>query len=448
MAHPVIMPRQGQSVETCILTRWYKQKGEKVAEGDFLFAFETDKAAFDEEAQVSGILLDIFYEEGDEVPVLANVAVIGEQGEPVDEFRPAERGKESPEEVESASGEKPEELMIKEEPAVSTVAYRATSGEIPISPRAKKLAEQKSIGYTNLAGTGPGGRIIERDILQAIRQSPVVTPLAREKLKSGKLGMPQQKAHPGIRITSGDLIEKPEEGTVYTDRPLSRMRKLIAAGMQRSLSESAQLTHHISAGAGRILALRQKVKTLETGGRLPDITLNDMVCYAVIRTLEKHPEMNGHFLGETIRVFRSVHLGFAVDTERGLMVPVVKDASRLTLPELSMTMKELAQACQSGSINPDLLAAGEASFTVTNLGSFGIEYFTPVLNLPQIGILGVNTIRYQPKPLENGGMGFFPHIGYSLTYDHRAIDGAPASRFLKDLCAETENIHPGIPELE
>ncbi len=443
------MPRQGQSVETCIITKWYKEKGDKVEEGDLLFSYETDKAAFDEEAKVSGILLDRFYEEGDEVPVLKTVAVIGEEGESVDAFR--EEGDEEVAEETSAESpvvgeETPEpqqQLPASSEERSSAVA----AGELRISPRARRLAEKKQIDPATVQGTGPGGRIIERDILRVLEEKPLVTPLAREKMKKEDLAIPPEKAKARERVTAADLVEASAVETAageYKEVPLTRLRRLIADGMYRSLRESAQLTHHTSADARRLLALRKKVKPLAEEGRLPNITLNDMVSYALIRALTKHPEINGHYLGDKVRLFNKVHLGFAVDTERGLLVPVVRDASLLTLEGLTIRMKELAQQCQAGNINPDLLAADKASFTLSNLGAFGIEYFTPVLNLPQMGILGVNTITPRPAQLEDGTFGFIPKIGLSLTYDHRAIDGAPASRFLQTVVKEIEEFTPEI----
>ncbi len=440
------MPRQGQSVETCVITKWFKEKGEKVEEGDLLFSYETDKAAFDEEAKVSGILLDIFYQEGDEVPVLETVAVIGEEGESTEPFR-----KKQP----SDTPETPDTpVTIETTETTETTETIETTGttETPkISPRARKLAEKKGIDYRSLRGTGPGGRIIERDILKVLESRPLVTPLARQKMEKDRLAVPPEKAVPGERVTSRDLVEAgsvPSAAGDFRDEPLSRMRRLIADGMYRSLQHSAQLTHHTSADARKLLALRKKVKPLAEAGTLPNITLNDMVSYALIRALLKHPGINGHFLGDAVRIFSHVHLGFAVDTERGLMVPVVRDADLLTLNGLSIRMKELAGDCQAGSINPDLLLPEHASFTLSNLGAFGIEYFTPVLNIPQMGILGVNTIRYQPGQLEDGSFGFIPRIGLSLTYDHRAIDGAPASRFLQTVVKEIEEFNPVIEGME
>jgi pyruvate dehydrogenase E2 component (dihydrolipoamide acetyltransferase) len=171
-----------------------------------------------------------------------------------------------------------------------------------------------------------------------------------------------------------------------------------------------------------------------------DITLNDMICLATIRALRKFPQVNAHFLGDSTRNFSGVHLGLAVDTERGLMVPVVKNAGELSIRELSVRLKEVAVACRKGAINPDLLLPEAASFTISNLGNYGVEMFTPIINLPQVAILGVNTIVPRPKDLGDGVYGFAPYLGLSLTYDHRALDGGEATRFVKQVAIEIENL--------
>ncbi len=185
--------------------------------------------------------------------------------------------------------------------------------------------------------------------------------------------------------------------------------KLIAAAMHASLKESAQLTHHTSADARKLLELRKQFKLEAEKGSPYNITINDMVCYAVIRALLKHPHVNAHFLSDSIKIFTKVHLGIAVDTERGLMVPSLRDANEYTLQGLSARLKHLSEQCRKGSVNPDLLSPAASSFTVTNLGSYGIEMFTPVLNLPQVGILGVNH-HYLPP----GGFGEWNYWFYSL----------------------------------
>ena len=211
--------------------------------------------------------------------------------------------------------------------------------------------------------------------------------------------------------------------------------------MHVSLQNSAQLTHHLGADARRILELRKQVKAaMETGKITTNITLNDMVCYAVIKALKKFPNVNSHFLGDTMRLFNKIHLALAVDTDRGLMVPVVRNADDLSISGLANQFKEIANACRKGSINPELLSAEAATFTVSNLGNYGVEMFTPVINLPQTAILGVNTIVPRPKDLGDGVYAFVPYIGLSLTYDHRALDGGEATRFVKQIAVEIENL--------
>jgi pyruvate dehydrogenase E2 component (dihydrolipoamide acetyltransferase) len=212
--------------------------------------------------------------------------------------------------------------------------------------------------------------------------------------------------------------------------------------MHASLKNSAQLTHHISANATKILGYRKKLKSDPENEKGENITINDMVCYSVINALKIKPDINSHFLADSIKTFNKVHLGIAVDTERGLMVPALKNAGDYSLPELSRALKSLADRCKNGNIDPELLAGDAASFTVSNLGSFGVEMFTPVLNLPQTGILGVNTITYRVE-LGDGKIESVPYVGLSLTYDHRAVDGAPASAFLKEVKNKIETFDVG-----
>ena len=231
------------------------------------------------------------------------------------------------------------------------------------------------------------------------------------------------------------------EGTgSYSDVPLSKLRKIIAGAMHRSLQNSAQLTHHLSANASGMLELRRQVKSRQKEGYAYNITLNDLVCYAVIRSLQLHPGANAHFMGNSIRQFSQVNLGLAVDTDRGLMVPALLNADRLSLPGLSTSLKEMADRAKQGSISPDVLVSEAASFTVSNLGNYGVEMFTPVINLPQVAILGVNAIIQRPVVLPDGNFGFQPFMGLSLTYDHRALDGGPATLFLAEIKQQIESL--------
>jgi pyruvate dehydrogenase E2 component (dihydrolipoamide acetyltransferase) len=442
MATVVIMPKQGQSVESCILTELHKKKGDSVAAGDLLFTYETDKASFEELAQVSGVVLEVFYGNGDEIPVLSNVMVIGSEGESLEEIVPSIAPSPTPEAAkkEAAKGNAAKAETVKEEATFNV--QLSTLNSQAISPRAKALAEKEAVNVATLRGTGPGGRIIERDVQAAAAALPKMTPLA--KAIAGETGAAPAGAGSGLagRAKSSDLTA-PQRAAYAPDsevKPLSNMRKLIAKAMHASLQNSAQLTHHLSADARRILALRKAVKKAVDSGYPTNITLNDMVCLAVIRALKKFPQVNAHFLGDSVRLFGKVHLALAVDTERGLMVPVVKNADDLSIQGLANQLKAVAAACKKGSIDPDLLSAEAASFTVSNLGSYGVEIFTPVINLPQAAILGVNAIVPRPKDLGDGVYGFVPHIGLSLTYDHRALDGGEATRFVKRVAEEIENL--------
>jgi pyruvate dehydrogenase E2 component (dihydrolipoamide acetyltransferase) len=434
MAVPVIMPKLGQSVESCIITEWYKRVGDKVEIGELLFAYETDKASFVYEAKDEGLLLEIFSRAGDEVPVHTTVAVIGNKGENYDSLRPevANTGIATPGESTSRT--------VLPEPG-DTIVDQASTKSRGISPRARKKAEQLHIPVSDLKGTGPSGRIIERDIQVKEDQHHRITPLARAMMEKEHLQYDKDHLPPYSRITSKDLVNPPAPGDKDYDMiRLSNIRRIIAENMARSLHTAAQLTHHTSADASRILTLRKSIKQVrETTPQMQDITLNDMVCFALVKALLQHPEVNAHFLGDSIRVFHGVHLGMAVDTSRGLMVPVLENAQACTLRDLSSRLKDLAARCQAGNIDPDLLSPEKASFTVSNLGAYGIEMFTPVLNLPQVGILGVNTIVMRPVVLRDQTIQSVPFIGLSLTYDHRAVDGAPASRFLQRVKEEIEN---------
>ena len=439
MATVVIMPKQGQSVESCIITEWNKKKGDQVSKGDILFAYETDKASFEEEAAVDGVLIDLFYEAGDEVPVLTNVCVIGNPGEPTDAYRPggAPQTKETKETTET--------VVLQEKPveqaAVLTSTTNLSPGSGAISPRARNLADKEGILTDGLTGTGPGGRIIEKDVVAVIASNPKTTPLAKKIAGQEQLQPSSTGSGLGGSVTAKDLsIPNPVYSNDFEIKKLSNIRKMIARAMHNSLQNSAQLTHHLGADARRMLELRRKVKKANDNGYPVNITLNDMVCFAVVKALRKFPQANAHFLGDSVKYFNKIHLGIAVDTDRGLMVPAIRNADDLSIQGLSNQMREIAASCRKGAVNPELLSSEAASFTVSNLGAYGVEMFTPVINLPQVGILGVNTIVPRPKDLGDGVYGFVPFIGLSLTYDHQALDGGEATRFLKQIAIEIENL--------
>ncbi|MGI5936010.1 MAG: dihydrolipoamide acetyltransferase family protein [Oscillospiraceae bacterium] len=402
MATAVIMPKVGITVERCLISKWLKKVGDKVEIGDVLFTFETDKATFECESTAAGVLLEVFYEEGAEVPVLENVCAIGTPGEDVSALRPA--GKSAP---------------SKEPEPPAPAAYTAETKEPPssgpafgISPRARNLAERSGVDAALAAPSGPHGRIIERDIRRLMLEGP------------------PEKTEPQPDKTEPAVLE-----VEYEDVKFTGIRRTISKTMYESLHSMAQLTHHHSFDATAILEYRQTLKA--SGGELSGVTIGDMILFAVSRVLLNHPDLNANIVQEnSLRCFKHVHLGVAVDTPRGLMVPTIFNCDEKSLLEISSEVKKLASLCREGGISPDLLRGG--SFTVSNLGSFGVESFTPVINPPQTGILGVCSTVMRPRAGRDGNIELYPAMGLVLTYDHRAIDGAPAARFMSELCKALE----------
>ncbi len=411
MAKAVIMPKAGITVESCIIGKWLKNVGDPVKVGDILFTYETDKASFECESTEEGELLAVFFKDGDEVPCFTNVCAVGAKGEDYSALKPGGAAEAPAAKAEEAP--KAEE----EKKAAAPEATKSADGNLKVSPRARTLAEKAGVDPKYAEATGPDGRIIERDIRKLMETGmPVVEETAASAAKS----------------EAPAAAAKPE--SEYEDVKLPGIRKVIAKSMMSSLHGMAQLTNHHSFDATSIQSFRRECKA--AGGDVGGITLGDMVLYAVSRTLVNWKDLNANMIGDdTIRYFKHVNLGVAVDTPRGLMVPTIFNADTKSLLEISKEVKQLAEAARSGAISPDLLTGG--SFTVSNLGSTGVEMFTPVINPPQTAILGVCGITQRVRE-ENGQIKLYPAMGLSLTYDHRAVDGSPASKFVSELCKNLE----------
>jgi pyruvate dehydrogenase E2 component (dihydrolipoamide acetyltransferase) len=435
------MPRQGQSVESCIIGKWYKQVGDKVTVGEDLFSYETDKATFDEAAKADGEVLAIFFPEEDDVPCLMNVCVIGKAGESVAEFDP--RGAEAVAAPQAAPA-----AAVQAAPAAQSSLAAVDLTTLAISPRAKALAQKQNVDLRAAAPSGPKGRVIERDVRSLIDAGHFATSAVGSDFASGTTG-----SGIGGRVSVGDLDKAPAQpatSQVTAAAPVAssyeekhtNIRKLIAKSMVQSLSTMAQLTYNMSFDASEILAFRAKHKKAKESGLtdalgLPaNVTINDIILYTVSRVVKNHKMCNAHYFDDKMVFFNNVNLGVAVDTPRGLMVPTIFNADQLSIGEISTQAKAHSAACQQGTISPDQLKDG--TITVTNLGSLGIESFTPVINPPQTCILGVNCLSTAFK-LVDGQPVAYSSMSLSLTADHRAIDGAPAARFLKDLKNALEN---------
>ena len=396
MATIVNMPRINLNEDESMIGEMTVSEGDRVAEGDSLFTVETDKTSLVVYAETDGVVLKCLHQEFDTVPVLAPVCIVGDPDEDISGIlADLETNQEKP--SETKAGQTKTETKP-ETGAVQAPRQMQSPDTLRISPRAKRLAEMNGVDYTTVSPSGAEGRIVETDIIEAMNRV-------------------------------GDVQEATEVNTVK----LTKIRRVIAKNMLGSLQGMAQLTHTSIFDATQLLDLREKFKAQGKA-----VTIGDIILFGTVKTLEQFGEMNAHMPNdEEIILYKDVNLGLAVDTERGLMVPTIMRANHMTVEEISSRVRTLAEACRENRIVPEELQ--NATFTVSNLGNLGVRFFTPIINPPQVGILGVGCIDYMAKK-EGRGFTFYPACYLSLTYDHRAIDGAPSQRFFKQLCENMENI--------
>ena len=439
MATPVEAPKLGNTVEECLIAKWLKAKGDPVASGETIAEIETDKATFEVPAPAGGTLLEIFFPEGALVPVYTVICAIGEPGEDVEALRPKVAGPAAA--VASSKSEaaplaypsRDREGAVAEGPEVPSRTQGAPRqgaatpviSEQALSPRARRFAEEHGFHPEGVAGSGPGGRVLEEDLRGLYYSTPRTSFAARKRMEEGAEARGEGSGPAGM-ILSEDLGPAPAR--------MSGIREKIARRMRESLASTAQYTLNASAGAAGLLTLRARIKA--TPGA-PDVNINDMVVFCAIKALLEFPDLNAELIEGRVYRHSRVHIGFACDTPRGLMVPVVRDADKLPAADLAARMRALTAAAVQGNIALDDLAG--ATFTVSNLGGLGIESFTPLLNPPQVAILGVDAIEVKPVR-RDGKIDFIDVIGLSLTCDHQAVDGAPGARFLQVVKRNIENV--------
>jgi pyruvate dehydrogenase E2 component (dihydrolipoamide acetyltransferase) len=367
---------------------------------------------------VDGVLLETFFEEGALVPVFTAICAIGAPGEKVDVSSPASAGgADGPDQAGGAAGTAAPPPLAAPGPATAPVPGTPAgsngagpSGQAPLSPRARRFAREHGIEPSSVEGTGPHGRALESDLRSAL--------------------------HTGARplVPAKPTVEAASPGQAVAGAPVSSVRQRIAKRLRESLSTTAQYTLHSSANAGGLLAVRKKMKASPATA---DININDLMVFCTVRALMEAPEVNATFTDGALYRYAAVHIGFACDTDRGLVVPVVRDAQDLSLVGVARRLKELAAHAVAGTIGVDDLQGG--TFTISNLGSLGVESFTPVLNPPQVAILGVNAIGLKPVRKPDGNIELIDSIGLSLTLDHQVVDGAPGAKFLRALRAKVED---------
>jgi pyruvate dehydrogenase E2 component (dihydrolipoamide acetyltransferase) len=440
MATVVRVPVRGEGQEFCVLSEWYVEAGDVVSQGQPLASVETAKAVYDVEAPSGGVVLELSARPGDEMPVHGQLALIGEPGETIagqeSSSRPAGSETHSDEMRAPATDKAPRAAAVTNASRAEAVADSqwARPGRVAASPRARTLAIRENVDLRRVTGTGPGGRVIASDVRDAGagRSAPTV---AVQAAGPGDTPAPEpiadERVHPGAApeptapVVSGATTPTETPGAT----PLSRVRTVIAKRMTEAAA-IPQVTLHRQADAAAVLSLVERMRAQAHRWDLPRITITDCVMLVVSRLLRKAPDINAHLTQDGLVSWDKVHLGLAVDTSYGLMVPTIRDADSRSLRDLSTTSRVLAERARARTLTLDEI--GGATFSITSLGALGVREFTPLLNPPQVAILGVGAIA--PGVLEiDGSLSLGRTLPLSLTFDHRALDGARAAEFLRDV---------------
>ena len=432
MANKVIMPKQGLQMTEGTIMSWLVKEGEVATEGEPLFEMETDKLTITMDSPASGTLLKIVKGEGETVPITETIAVIGEPGEDISALLEETAASDAP-----AAEEAPAEAAATEAAAPQTV-QRAEGERIFITPRAKMVAEEKGIDYSGIAGSGTDGMIIERDVITYIASGAKATPLAKKVAAQSGVKL-DDVAGTGARgkIVKDDIMAavaaRAAGGAARGETlvPFTGMRKVVATRMRDSLETAAQTSHKISADMTEAANLRAAFKKQDKR-----VSYNDIVSLAVCRALKDFPMMNAQMTDDGILVKDYVNLGIAVAIDRGLIVPVINDADLMTVEEIGIMTRELAEKAKNGTLKPDEYKGG--TFTISNLGMFGLDSFVAIINQPESGILAVGAIKKTPVVLDNDEITVRPIMSLTLSYDHRVVDGAPAAEFLSKIKAYLE----------
>ena len=433
MAHPILMPKPGQMTEECVLVAWHKNEGDVVKKGDVLFEIETDKSNMDVEAFEEGVLLKRVVEVGQTVPVNAVCAYVGEPGEAIPDAATAAAVVAAPKAEAATPSPAPTQVQTPAPAALAPKAEASTAaavaaepslaggdGHLRISPRASRLAADSGIDPRTITGTGPEGRIIERDVKAAVdaasaRPAPatVATPIA-----------PRPEATPSAAPAPARpiYVADPED---EAPRQMSRMRRIIGERLTLSATTVPQFTVTVAVDMTRLLTVRTEQKTAGNA-----LTVTDFIVSAAAQTLAEFPDVNSRTDGVSVWPRRRVHVGLAVSLPDGLVVPVIRDADRRSLVELHTRAAALAESARNGTLTPDDMTGG--TFTISNLGMFGVDEFSAIINPGESTILAVSSIV--PTPIAVGdGIGIRQVMKLTLTADHRIVDGELAARFLNAL---------------
>ncbi len=424
MPTPVRMPQLSLTMTEGTIGKWLKREGERVARGEPLYEVETDKVINEVESPISGVLRRIVVDEGESAPIQEVIAEIDAEGSDGAEEGAASSEDDQPTGMAEAppggaSASAPAAALSETTLAEATVEAARTEGRIFVSPRAKRIAEERGLDLRAVVGSGPGGRIMEKDVERTIAQLAQRPPEAPPAAVAAPSASPiaPAVAQPGPAPTEGE----------YRAVRVAGMRKTIAERMSRSQQTTASVTLTAEVDMGEAAKLREQASAEWAKAGRPKLTYTDVVVKAVARALRDHPRLNSRLVDDEIRESRAINVGVAVALEEGLIVPVVRDADAKTLGEVSEAVRALADKARRNALSPEEVGGG--TFTVTNLGPQGVEIFTPIINWPECAILGVGRIA-ERAVVRGGHVEARPTMWLSLVFDHRVVDGAPAALFL------------------
>ncbi|WP_079474720.1 dihydrolipoamide acetyltransferase family protein [Marinococcus halophilus] len=421
MAKEVFMPKLSSTMETGTLLQWFKQEGEPVEVGEPLLEVMTDKINIEVEAYEEGILLKRYYDEDEEVPVNGIVGYIGEEGEQVPEEKPG-AGNEPPAPESTPKAPVPE-------PAGQEIEAEKAGG-VRATPAARKLSREHSVNLSLIQGSGAKGRIHAADVHAAVDGQQVrSTPLAKKEAEANNVDLSAVKGSGSYgKITRSD-VAAPRAVEELQSEPLQGVRKVVAERMQKSANEVPHVTLHTEVDMEAAMELRTQLLPViekQTGQRL---SVTELLMFVGSRALRKHPDVHASMTDGRITKQEAVHMGLAVATDRGLLVPVIRHTEAKGLAELAAETKQTAAAARNGTLPGKELSG--STFTISNLGMYAVDHFTPIINQPEAAILGVGRIQEKPV-VKNGEITVGRMMAISLSFDHRIIDGAPAAAFLTD----------------
>ncbi len=404
----VTMPKLSDTMTEGTIARWLKKKGDTVESGDTLAEVETDKATMEMEAFEDGVLQEIFVPEGGKAAVGAKIAFIQGEGESASESEAPKADTN----LTTKSAEKAPESKVDQKPAAVATESAPDNSRIKASPLARKIAKERGVSLSGITGTGPTGRVVAKDVPE--KGSASAAPAA-----------------PALKIPATPA------GSGDTTVPLSNMRRTIADRLVASKQQNPHFYLSIEVDAAPLMRLRKEANTANEAAGQPKFTVNDFVLLAIARSAAQHPYINASWAGDSVIQYGSVNISVAVAVEDGLVTPVIRDAQKLSLKDISTTVKDLATRARNKKLKPEEYQGG--TITVSNLGSYGIEQFFAIINPPQAAILAVGAIVKKPVVNAKGEIVVGERMNISLSGDHRVVDGAVGAEYLTTLRKLVEN---------